>query len=84
MYTVYVPACPANKRRLNNGGLMLGQRRRRWTNSKPAVIQRTVNTGEGGLHTAPGAGLALTELRQPSKTRGCFKVGPASNKVAQH
>ena len=31
---------PANARRWANAGLMLVQRRRRWTNIKPALIQR--------------------------------------------
>ena len=33
---------PANTRRWNNDGLMLGQRRRRWPNIKSSLVQRLV------------------------------------------
>ena len=39
------PRCPANTRRLTNAGLMLGQRRRRWTNIKPTLGKRLVLAG---------------------------------------
>ena len=37
---------PANTRRWTNVGLMLGQRRRRWANIKPTLVQRLVLAGE--------------------------------------
>ena len=37
---------PANPRRWSNAGLMLGQRRRRWTNIKPALDQRLLLAGK--------------------------------------
>ena len=36
---------PANGRRLANVGLLLGQRRRRWPNSKPTLAQRLMFSG---------------------------------------
>ena len=36
---------PANMRRCPNVGLLLGQRRRRWANSKPALGQRLMFAG---------------------------------------
>ena len=36
---------PANTTLLTNAGLMLGQRRRRWANINPALVQRLVFTG---------------------------------------
>ena len=36
---------PANTRRLANADLMLGQRRRRWPNIKPALVKRFVFAG---------------------------------------
>ena len=35
----------ANTTRLTNAGLMLGQRRRRWTNIKLALVKRVVFSG---------------------------------------
>ena len=40
---------PANTRRLSNVGLMLGQRRRRWPNVKPALDKRFVFADVGVL-----------------------------------
>ena len=41
------PSCrpPANMKRWPNVGLLLAQRRRRWTNSKPALDQRLLFAG---------------------------------------
>ena len=36
---------PANMRRWADAGLLLGQRRRRWANSKPALVQRPMIAG---------------------------------------
>ena len=35
---------PASTRRCTNIGLMLGQRRRRWPNFNPTLVQRLVST----------------------------------------
>ena len=43
----FIMRYPANTRRWTNAGLMLGQRRRRWTNIKPALVK-----GRDGYHTA--------------------------------
>ena len=39
---ICITVCPVNTRCWTNGGLMLGQRRRRWPNIKPALVQRLV------------------------------------------
>ena len=41
---------PANKRRLPSAGLMLGQRRWRWANIKPALGEHIVFAGLPGCH----------------------------------
>ena len=41
-----VRLCRASTRRRLNVGLMLGQRRIRWTNNKPALSQRRMQLGE--------------------------------------
>ena len=45
------PANPANTRRLPNVGLMLGQRRRRWTNIKPTLGAHRANSLLPSTHT---------------------------------
>ena len=44
---IYTRACsiPADTRRLIDDGLTLVQRRRRWTNGKPTLIQHIVSAG---------------------------------------
>ena len=41
---------PANMRCWPNVGLPLGQRRRRWANSKPALDQRLMFAGLASVH----------------------------------
>ena len=78
---------PANSRRWTNAGLMyaglmLGQRRQRWPNIKPALVQRLVFAGiimyTGVLSQQtrrwPDAGLMLTQRRRR----------PPSTTLAQH
>ena len=40
-----IAQCPANTKCSANGGLMLVQRRRRWTNITPTLAQRFVLAG---------------------------------------
>ena len=58
-FTTYSPVTLTDKCKLlltqqhgtsTNAGLMLGQRRRRWPNINPALVECTMSAGYGSLH----------------------------------